>query len=93
MTKKELISEVQSNLGGGVTKKRVGNLVDGLFGAIGQAVKADGRYSHPGFGIFTIKERAARTGRNPQTGKPVQIPASKTVGFKPSTELKTSLNS
>jgi len=93
MTKKELISEVQSNLGGGVTKQRVGDLLEGLFGTIGQAVKAHSRYSHPGFGIFTIKERAARTGRNPQTGKPVQIPAGKTVGFKPSTELKTSLNS
>ena len=93
MTKKELIGEVQSNLGGDFTKKRVGELIDGLFGAIGQAVKADGRYSHPGFGIFAIKERAARTGRNPQTGKPIQLPASKTVGFKPSKELKTSLNS
>ena len=76
-----------------MTKKRVGELLEGLFGAIGQAIKADGRYSHPGFGIFAIKERAARTGRNPQTGKPMQIPASKTVGFKPSKEIKASLNS
>ena len=93
MTKKELIAEVQSNLGGDLTKKRVGELIDGLFGAIGKAVKADGRYSHPGFGTFVIKESAARTGRNPQTGKPIQIRASRTVGFKPSKELKRSLNS
>ena len=93
MTKKELIAEVQSNLGGDSTKKRVSELIDGLFDAIGNAVRADGRYSHPGFGIFVIKERAARTGRNPQTGKPIQIRASRTVGFKPSKELKRSLNS
>ena len=92
MTKKELIGEVQSRLGGDFTKKKVDELVDGLFGAIGQAVKADGRYSHPGFGIFAIKDRAARTGRNPQTGKPIQIFASRTVGFKPSSDLKKSLN-
>ena len=76
-----------------MTKKRVGELLEGLFGAIGQAIKADGRYSHPGFGIFVIKERATRTGRNPQTGKPIQIRASRTVGFKPAKELKRSLNS
>ena len=91
MTEKELFGEVQSSLGGDFTKKRVGELVDGLFGAIGQAVKADGRYSHPGFGIFAVKERAARTGRNPQTGKPIQIFASKACTFKAASALKGSL--
>ncbi|WP_275289078.1 HU family DNA-binding protein [Halomonas elongata] len=41
-----------------------------------------------GFGTFTVRERAARTGKNPQTGKPLTIPASKTVAFKPGKGLK-----
>ena len=41
-----------------------------------------------GFGTFTVRERAARTGKNPQTGKPLQIPASKTVAFRPGKGLK-----
>lgn len=44
-----------------------------------------------GFGSFTVRERAARTGKNPQTGKPLDIPASKTVAFKPGKALKDSL--
>ncbi len=46
-----------------------------------------------GFGSFTVRERAARTGKNPQTGKPLDIPASKTVAFKPGKSLKDSLGS
>ncbi|GEN23750.1 DNA-binding protein HU-alpha [Halomonas cupida] len=41
-----------------------------------------------GFGTFTVRERAARTGKNPQTGKPLKIPASKTVAFRPGKGLK-----
>ncbi|MEO1870068.1 HU family DNA-binding protein [Cobetia amphilecti] len=41
-----------------------------------------------GFGSFTVRQRAARTGKNPQTGKPLTIPASKTVAFKPGKSLK-----
>ncbi|MEE3216500.1 MAG: HU family DNA-binding protein, partial [Pseudomonadota bacterium] len=41
-----------------------------------------------GFGTFTVRERAARTGKNPQTGQPLKIPASKTVAFKPGKGLK-----
>ena len=44
------------------------------------------------FGTFEIRERAARTGRNPQTGEAVEIPASKTVGFKVSKKLKEAVN-
>ena len=44
-----------------------------------------------GFGTFTVRERAARTGRNPQTGEAIKIKASKTVGFKPAPTLKNTL--
>ncbi|WP_110630869.1 HU family DNA-binding protein [Salinicola salarius] len=45
-----------------------------------------------GFGSFTVRERAARTGKNPQTGKPLDIPASKTVAFKPGKALKDAVS-
>ena len=64
MTKKELIAEVQSNLGGDSTKKRVSELIDGLFGAIGNAVRADGRYSHPG--IRHLRREGPRCAHRPQ---------------------------
>ncbi len=44
-----------------------------------------------GFGTFTVRQREARTGRNPQTGASIQIPASRTVGFKPGKALKESV--
>ena len=55
------------------------------------ALKQDGRVIVLGFGTFTVKHREARKGRNPATGQPVDIPASKTVGFKPSPTFRTSL--
>ncbi|MGL5866801.1 MAG: HU family DNA-binding protein [Dermatophilaceae bacterium] len=45
-----------------------------------------------GFGTFDVRSRAARTGRNPQTGAEIQIAASSTVGFKPAAQLKRSVN-
>ena len=93
MTKKELIAAVQSEHAPDLTKKKVGEIIDTLFDSIAEAIKAsEGRYAHPGFGTFTVKHRAARTGRNPQTGEPIQIKASKTVGFKAAPELKKAVN-
>ncbi|MFZ4738718.1 MAG: HU family DNA-binding protein [Bradymonadia bacterium] len=90
MTKKELIAAVQENAGENLTKKQVDELVDAVFTTIANAIK-EGRYSHPDFGTFTVKSRAARTGRNPRTGKEIKIPASKSVSFKPAPALKNSL--
>ena len=52
-------------------------------------IKKDGSVQLVGFGTFSISERKARQGVNPQTGKPIQIAASKTVKFKPSAQLKS----
>ena len=92
MTKKELIAAVQSDFAGDLTKKKVGEIVDALFDTIGSSIKTEERYSHAGFGTFTVKTRAARTGRNPQTNQPIQIPESKSIGFKPAPELKSAVN-
>lgn len=88
MTKAELINSVAVN---GVTKKMAAEMVDGLFMTIGKVIKKEKRFSYPGFGTWTVRNRKPRMGRNPQTGAAIKIKASKTVGFKPSKELKSSL--
>jgi len=88
MTKAELVHVVA---GKGLTKKASAELVDVLFETIGKAIKKEKRFSYPGFGTWTVRERKPRMGRNPQTGEAIKIKASKTVGFKPSKELKKGL--
>lgn len=57
-------------------------------GAIGTALAEGDKVIIPGFGTFETRTRAARTGRNPQTGEPIKIAASTTPAFKPATALK-----
>ena len=90
MTKADLIQAVATH-GSGMTKKGAAELVDSLFATISKAIKKEGRFSYPGFGTWTIRQRKARKGRNPQTGAEIKIKASKTVGFKPAKELKNGL--
>ena len=94
MTKAELIENVHGRAtegGNSLTKKQTGELVDIVFNVLGEAIRKDDRFTYPGFGTFTVKERKAREGRNPRTGDPIQIPASKTVSFKPAPKFKDSL--
>jgi len=88
MTKAELVHVVAEK---GLTKKASAELVDALFETIGKTIKKEKRFSYPGFGTWTVRERKPRMGRNPQTGEAIKIKASKTVGFKPSKELKKGL--
>jgi DNA-binding protein HU-beta len=88
MTKAELVHVVA---GKGLTKKAAAELVDTLFETIAKSIKKEKRFSYPGFGTWSVRERKARMGRNPQTGEALKIKASKTVGFKPSAELKKGL--
>ena len=88
MTKAELVHVVA---GKGMTKKAAAEMVDALFETISKSIKKEKRFSYPGFGTWTVRERKARMGRNPQTGEALKIKASKTVGFKPSSELKKGL--
>jgi DNA-binding protein HU-beta len=88
MTKAELVHVVA---GKGLTKKAAAEMVDALFDTIAKSIKKEKRFSYPGFGTWTVRERKARMGRNPQTGTAIKIKASKTVGFKPSADLKKGL--
>ncbi|MGM0578974.1 MAG: HU family DNA-binding protein [Myxococcota bacterium] len=90
MTKADFISAVNEKVDG-QSKKETGEFIDAVFETLQDAIKDDDRFTYPGFGTFKVKERAARQGRNPKTGQTIQIAASKTVGFKPSSKFKESL--
>jgi DNA-binding protein HU-beta len=92
MTKDELISTViKTCKKDDLSKRLVGDIIDSTFSTIGKSIKKDKRFAYPSFGTFTVRNRKARKGRNPQTGATIKIKASKTVGFKPSPTLKKSL--
>jgi DNA-binding protein HU-beta len=65
--------------------------VAAVLGSIQKGLKKSGKVSIVGFGTFAVKKRAARKGRNPQTGEQIKIAASKSVGFKAGKPLKDSL--
>ena len=75
-----------------ISKAKAAQALDGLVDAITDALKAGDQASLVGFGTFSVKERAARTGRNPQTGEAIQIKASKVPSFKAGKALKDAVN-
>ncbi len=91
MNKAEMIEAVRQGSGLDLSSKATADVVDAVFGTISGAIKQDGRFSLAGFGTWTVRDRAARTGRNPQTGAAIEIKASKTVGFKAAPGLKEGL--
>jgi len=92
MNKAELIEAVQKALGKDTTKRAADEAVEAVFDSISKGIKKDKKVQIIGFGTFEVKKRAARMGRNPKTGESMKINASKSVGFKPSSVLKGSLN-
>ncbi len=92
MTKSDLIEAViKSVKDDDLSKRLTADIIDNAFSVISKSIKKEKRFSYPGFGTFTVKNRKARKGRNPQTGEELKIKASKSVGFKPSPKLKGSL--
>ncbi|MFO7310619.1 MAG: HU family DNA-binding protein [Bacillota bacterium] len=89
MTKTELIDRVAAK--SGLTKKDAGKAVDALFEAVTEALAGGERVQIVGFGTFEVRERAARRGRNPQTGADIQIAARKIPAFKAGKALKDSV--
>ena len=90
MNKAELIEAMASEAG--LSKADSKKALDAFINATTGALKKGDRLSLIGFGSFSISERAARTGRNPQTGKEIQIAAKKVVKFKAGSELASSVN-
>ena len=89
MNKTELIGALAK--AAGMTQKDVTKVVDIFIEIIGQALKKGDDVTLVGFGTFKVGNRAARTGRNPKTGDPIQIKASKTPQFKAGKTLKEAI--
>ncbi|NVK36686.1 MAG: HU family DNA-binding protein [Gammaproteobacteria bacterium] len=90
MNKSELIDAIAASAD--IPKAAAGRALDATVDAITNALKDGDQVVLVGFGTFAVKERAARTGRNPQTGQPIQIAAAKVPGFKPGKALKDAVN-
>ncbi|MBW1605551.1 HU family DNA-binding protein [Lactobacillus sp. Sy-1] len=84
--KAELVGDVAEKTG--LTKKDATAAVDAVFNSIENHLSKGEKVQLIGFGNFEVRERAARKGRNPQTGAEIQIPASKVPAFKPGKALK-----
>lgn len=90
MNKSELIDRIAETAD--LSKADATRALDATLEAITTALKGGDVVALVGFGTFAVKERAARTGRNPQTGKEIPIAASKAPAFKPGKVLKDALN-
>ncbi len=90
MTKNELVASMAEKTG--LTKKDSEAALQALIETTQEALKAGDKIQLIGFGTFEVAERAARTGRNPQTGKEIKIPASKCPKFKAGKALKDLLS-
>jgi len=79
MTKAELVEKMAK--GAGISKAAAGKALDSFIDGVVKSVKKSNKVALVGFGTFSVSKRKARTGRNPQTGKPIQIPARKVPKF------------
>jgi DNA-binding protein HU-beta len=91
MNRSELIDAASQ--ASGLSKSQTTKVLDSIIDNISDAVQKGDRVSLSGFGTFERRERAARTGRNPQTGEPLEVAASKTPAFKPAKAFKDAVNS
>lgn len=89
MNKTQLIEAMAS--GAGLSKADAKKALESFVAATGDALKNGDKVSLVGFGSFSVSERSARTGRNPQTGAAIQIAAKKVVKFKAGSELSSNV--
>ena len=90
MNKAELIDAIASSAG--LTKADAKKALDAFIETTSDSLKKDDRVALVGFGTFSVAQRSARTGRNPQTGKEINIPAKKVVKFKTGADLAKSVS-
>lgn len=86
ITKTELVKIISDETG--LSQVAAGSAFDSALNTIKATLQKGGKIQIMGFGSFSVSERAARTGRNPSTGKEMKIPACKVAKFKPGQELK-----
>lgn len=90
MNKSDLIDAMAADAG--ITKAAAKKSLESFLGNVEKSLKKGNRVSLVGFGSWSVSKRAAREGRNPQTGKTIKIPAKKVVKFKAGSDLQNSVN-
>ena len=90
MNKQELIENIAASAD--ITKAAAGRTLDSMIDSITDSLKQGDSVVLVGFGTFSVRDRAARTGRNPQTGEEIQIKAAKVPAFKAGKALKDAVN-
>jgi DNA-binding protein HU-beta len=90
MNKGDLVDAVAKDAG--ISKGEAQAAVDSVVENVTKALKKGGKVTLVGFGTFSTSKRSARQGRNPQTGKPIKIPAKKVAKFTPGKALKDAIN-
>ena len=90
VNKYQLIDKIAA--GADISKAAAGRALDSMTDAVTEALKKGDQVALVGFGTFSVRERSARTGRNPQTGETIQIAAAKVPSFKAGKALKDAVN-
>ena len=90
MNKSDLIDAMAADAG--ISKTQAKAALDSFTNSVSSTLKKGGKVALVGWGTFSVSERAARTGRNPQTGKEIKIAAKNVVKFKPGAGLNDSVN-
>lgn len=90
MNKSQLIDNIAASAD--ISKAAAGRVVDALVASITESLQKGDDVALVGFGTFTVRDRAARTGRNPQTGKEIQIEAARVPAFRAGKGLKDAVN-
>jgi DNA-binding protein HU-beta len=90
MNKGDLINKIAEEAG--LTKAQASDALNAVLGGVSETLKSGGKVTLVGFGTFSVSQRDARTGRNPQSGETIQIPAKTVVKFKPGKELSDAVN-
>tara|TARA_A100001011_G_scaffold377944_1_gene442157 strand:- start:1381 stop:1656 length:276 start_codon:yes stop_codon:yes gene_type:complete len=91
VNKQELIDNIAASAD--ITKAAAARALDSVIDSVTNSLKKDDSVVLVGFGTFSVRSRAARTGRNPQTGQEIQIKAAKVPAFKAGKALKDAVNS
>jgi len=91
MNKGELVAKISE--GADITKASAGRALDSIIGSVTEELSNGGEVALVGFGTYKVNDRAARKGRNPQTGAEIQISAAKVPAFKAGKALKDAVNS
>ena len=89
MNKADLIEKIAGDAG--VTKTQAGAALDSFVEAVTKSLKGGGKVTLVGFGTFSVSKRAARNGRNPQTGAVIKIKAKRVAKFKAGKELSAKI--